>query len=207
MRKKYCLFFIFCFSFFALIAQTQSTNYPDSLWNNALAGNSAWSNPMDAKDSNAVYATCSLNSPGTKRSDYLMATHFHFSIPANTQIVGITVEVRGHILASIGAFVSSYIKLVKANVIQADSINAGSLPYTNDVWQTAGGCNNMWNDTSLKYSNINDSNFGVAYYGILLQYSNTVYIDAIRMTVCYVFLTGTETFTQTSEGTVYPNPS
>ena len=191
-------------------AQSQGPHNPDSLWNNASAGNVTWSNPvMNAADSDALYDTVILSSPGSKRSQYLMATHFHFSIPSNAPVNGITVEIYGHSLASIGANIISFGKLIKANAIQNDSLMGVSLNFTNNRWDTLGGCTNLWHDSTLTGANIDDSGFGVAYYAMLGNYSNTAYINAIKMTVCYTMPNGAETLQQTRipEGNIFPNPS
>lgn len=65
----------------------------------------------------------------------------------------------------------------------------------------------MWSDTTLKPTDINNSNFGVAYY--VLFKKDSIFINSIRVTVYYSNPAGVEELSQVSYSDlrVYPNPS
>lgn len=191
--------------------QSQGPNYPDTAYDNPLTGSVAWINPLNAKDSNNIYAYDSLTGVSL-RSHYLEAQGFNFTIPATATIAGITVEVRGHQHNLSLARAMNYMRLVKGNVIQPDSIAGTGLSGAGDTWQTLGGCSNLWNDTTWNYLSINSPTFGVAYNATTVFLTLTghyaIYIDALRVTICYTMPSSTETLSQTSTiGRVFPNPT
>jgi hypothetical protein len=216
--KKSTLFnkAVFAFSLFSLttitgFSQSQGPNYADTLFNNPLRGTAAWVNPLNAKDSNVIYAYDSVTSLKS-RAQFLEATGFNFTIPVGATIKGITAQVRGHQRNQSLINALNYISLVKNSVIQHDSLTGTGLSGGGDTWQTIGGCSNIWNDTTWSAKDIDSSKFGVAYFAtatfLTLTGHYAMYIDALRVTVCYTAPSSTEVLSQASTiGEVYPNPT
>ncbi len=190
--------------------QSQGPNKPDTVYNSISANSKIWKNPLNAKDSDKLYATDSLGGL-TIHSYYLVATGFNFSLPSNATVTGITVKVLGHDTARSLLSFFNYADLVKGGVIQHDSLSGTGL-ISSDRWQTVGGCSNLWNDPTWTYSDINSPNFGMAYFAKAAFLLPTGYvkvsIDAVEMSVCYTVPAAVETLTQTSfANKIYPNPS
>jgi hypothetical protein len=214
MKKNfYCLVLSSIFGFIFStpgFAQSQGPDKGDTAFDNPATGMVAWRNPMNALDSDGKYATDSLTS-AKFTSHYLEVEGFGFSIPSNATITGITVQVLEHDSGRAISGLQSFVYLVKNNVIQHDSI-AGTTIVDTDTRHTSGGCSDTWNDSTWIYANINSPDFGVAYYarGLFISFSAIakIFIDEIRVSVCYTVPTSTETLTQTSyAGNIFPNPS
>lgn len=212
--KKHLYYFILS-AVFAIIssncfAQSQGPNKPDTVFNKIVPSARVWNNPLNAKDSDKIYATDSLGGLLT-RSYYLEATGFNFSLPSNATITGITARVLGHDTTKSLLSIFNYVYLVKDTVIQHDSMSGIGLTNV-DRWQTFGGCSNVWNNPTWTYSEINSPYFGMAYFvraAFLLPTGYVkVSIDAVEMSVCYTVPSSEGILTQTSfAGSIYPNPS
>jgi hypothetical protein len=191
-------------------AQSQGPNNPDTVINNPLMGKAVWKNPLNSLDSNKIYATDSLYS-AEMRSQFLEATGFNFSIPGTATILGITIRVYGHDSSKGLASITNYLRLVKNNVLQTDSLPGSGIGAGPDRWQTIGGCANLWNNTWTP-ADINAAGFGAAYdvsasFLILTGFAK-VSIDVIEATVCYSTPLSAETLSQTrTAANVYPNPT
>jgi hypothetical protein len=213
MKKNiYCLLIMGYFNLISPFcnAQSEGPNKADTIYDTPAIGLVAWINPLNAIDSDRIYATDYLTTT-VSTSHYLEATGFNFTIPSNTTISGITVHVFGHDSVAGSLAMLNYIYLVKNNVIQHDSILVTGISDT-DTWNTFGGCSNTWSDTTWNYTDINSPDFGVAYYekAIFISFPSSmkVFVDEIRTSVCYTIPTSAETFTQTSyAGNIFPNPS
>lgn len=189
----------------------QGPFYPDSIKNDNSIGNVKWVNPINAADSDKLYAIAADTGSGIQ-SNYLVATHFHFAIPGTAIIKGILVEVLGHYVyfgpPGPPPLKTSYVSLVKNDTIQKTTFSNVTLPGNNDkYWIPFGGDTSMWNDTALRPADINNPNFGVA-YSVLFD-KDSIFINSIRITVYYTNPAGVEDFAQSSysEIHVFPNPS
>ncbi len=211
-----------CFlSSFVMYSQTQVTKKPLVITSDSLPGSGEvnWINPTNGLDSNKVYTTDTLT-PANPRSAYLKATGFGFALSSNSIITGISFQAIGHCsLPTSNTNVTAYTKLIKNGIIQsADSIgSSGDITInrkgSTDTWITFGGCDSLWKN-KWTYQDINNSNFGAAYYVIISAGGIggigdvTVSIDAVKMTVCYTTTTGIGTLSQSSlSRMIYPNPT
>lgn len=92
------LILIICIVSTALLTSGQITQgplYPDSIRNDNSIGSDKWTKPIYAADSDKLYTTVG-DWDSSAQSNYLLATHFHFTIPSTAIIKGILVEVLGH---------------------------------------------------------------------------------------------------------------
>ena len=151
-------------------------------------GTVAWTDPDNAKVSDNIY-TSAYKPVGTGAGFYshiLRATNFGFSIPDGHTILGFKAEFEQ--LGQRNSTIYSYaVKLINASGTIVGSGQEDNVPWTTtEGYYTYGtGTTDKWG-TSLIYSDVNSSNFGVS----LRVYSNTnsslddtAYIDHIRLTV------------------------
>jgi len=191
-----------------LFGQSSVTKIPTSVVSDSLPGNINWLNPMNAADTDMVFSTAVLSA--SSRSAYLKATGFGFNLNSNDNILGITAEVYGHRgVMPTGAYVASYVKLVKAGTIQIDSMSNLVMNSKGSSWVSFGACDSLWgNGSKWSYSDINNIDFGIVYYAIAMGGGTTVSIDGIKVTVCYNFESGIGTQKQVTESRIiYPNPT
>jgi hypothetical protein len=134
--------------------------YPSTIVNDASIGNLAWASTSNAASNDALYA----NTPtavGTQTTNYLKATNFGFSIPTNSTINGIIVNIERKKGTGTGA-TDNAIRIILSN---------GNYGTTNksvgEVWAGGAGSetvygtsSDLWGET-WTYSDINNSNFGV----------------------------------------------
>lgn len=121
----------------------------------------------------------------TKTTNYLKATNFGFSIPADATINGIKVDIEQK--APYYA-IESAIKIVKADgTIGSTNKSTGARLSSTDTYISYGGASDLWGET-WSYTNINDADFGVV--ASFIGTRDNVYIDHIRMTVYYTTLSG-----------------
>jgi len=158
---------------------------PATAADNAGTGTIVWTNPGNIFSSNNVYATSVYTSPTPTNSHFLIATNFGFSIPAGATIDGVVVEVE---TGTTGAAFENIIKLVKGGVVSGSNLVVGFGAWPGpDTIASFGSSSNLWGNT-LTYSDINASDFGVA-YSVTGQKSGksnvTIRVDHIRITVYY----------------------
>ena len=122
-------------------------------------------------------------------SNYLKATGFNFSLPANATIDGIQAEIeRKGVNTPPYDLPQDYgVKIVKNGVIQGNSQGMGFWPVA-DTYQSFGGANYKWG-LSWIAGDINSSNFGVA-ISVALNGDpddgwGLAYVDHIRIKVYY----------------------
>ncbi len=202
--------------------QITGPNYPSSVSDKTGSGGKryAWTNPMNAEALDNKYAFDSipvytLGPNGSNYSDSLKALGFGFAIQNDAIIQGVTVQVIGHCKLYGTAGVSGYINMVKHNVILDYRTSAlqKAIPLqqwpttstTDDTVSTGNTCDSLWGVNWLP-ADINDPTFGASFY--VAGNKATVYINAIRITVCYRTPSGIATMTRTSgAGLLFPNPS
>lgn len=146
----------------------------------------AMSNYSNAQTSNNSYAT--YTQIGTVASYYLKATNFGFSIPTNSVVTGIKVEIERKSIGTNITATDNSVKIVKGGTISGDEkAAAGAWPGT-DTYATYGSSTDKWGLTWTP-ADINASNFGM-----VISILHTVTgspgpissdIDHIRITVSY----------------------
>ena len=140
-------------------------------------GTEAWLNPSNVTASDDTYASVDIGSNLT--SHYLKATNFGFNLPSTATIIGVEVEVDQFGDQPVR---DSTVKLIKGGTI------TGTNKATSTNWPdpeeaaTYGGAEDMWG-TTLAYSDVNASNFGVAIN--VTGTTGVANIDQIRMKIWY----------------------
>jgi hypothetical protein len=161
-------------------------NSPSTAADDSSLSGDTWSNPNNAKAADASYATVTDTNPN--HTHYLKTTNYGFSIPAGSDIQGIVVEVLRHASSNGVNNVTDYVvKIVKSDgsIGVANKADTLSLWPTSDAYATYGGAADLWGETWTA-SNINSSNFGVAFSANLIpDTSVTAFVDFIRVTVYY----------------------
>lgn len=154
-------------------AATQMGATPTCNSNNPVG----WTGITNIYSADGIYSYCGTAST-PKRSYYLLAQGFGFSIPTTDRITGIQVDVKWY---TDGGANQCGIKLFDntLGLIGTDHSTGSSLPGSNS-YSTFGSQFDIWG-TTLTATDINKTTFGVA-IGINVS-SNDVYIDHIRMTV------------------------
>jgi len=109
----------------------------------------------------------------------LAAKNFGFSIPTNAKIYGVTAEVK----AKATGVVKDYeVQLIKPdNELSSSNLATLTTLPSSETYATYGGVNELWGG-ELTYSEINDTNFGVAYSAFGL---GDVSVDHIRLIIQY----------------------
>lgn len=155
--------------------------------NDTSIGSQSWQNPTNIYSSNNVYA--GQTGPNSVIYNYLKATNFGFTIPSGATIDGIKVEVECSGAPAANTFPKEYsIKIVKGGIIGGTNKanTANTLPQYVDAYVTYGGSTDEWG-LSWTYSDINASNFGIA-FSVSVDWDKapvSVLVDHIRITVYY----------------------
>ena len=154
----------------------------------------AWTNVNNAASSNNSYAACSL-SPGAS-GHYLKCTNFGFAIPSGSTIDGVLITVECS--CSVPVVKDNAVYLVKGgSVVGSNKKNASTWSDSGDTNLDHGGATDLWG-TTLTYSDVNASNFGVVIQvqNFGFKFSSDAYIDHVKITVYYTASAGV-TKTQT----------
>jgi len=161
-----------------------TTNYATTCVNQTGIGSIAWTNPGNAISDNSTYATVSLSNNAL--SNYLVATGFGFSIPADAIISGIKVEWEKKSSSTSTNNKDNAIRIVKNGTIgTTDKSSTTAWSNLNDVYVTYGGNTDLWGETWTA-ADINASAFGAALSAKRTSSSsNTLSVDAVRITVYY----------------------
>lgn len=148
-------------------------------------GNYGWTDENNGKLSDDVYAGVSAGATGTGQSNPLTFTDLGFTIPSNSAINGIVVEIEAHTYRDSvddGFRVSA--TLVKNNAVTGTTKGPINLPTTTNTFTTFGNSTDLWGAT-LTAADVNSANFGVEIYVNNVNTSSTGSLDSIRMTVHY----------------------
>ena len=152
-----------------------------TLISNSDQGTIAWVNPGNAASANDTYATA--NGDNSLISEFLWLTNFGFSVPAGATIDGIVVEVERK--SDSATTIEDVAQLIKAGVLvgndKGDDVTA--LPIT-EASKTYGSSSDLWG-TTWTATQVNASNFGVAFSVFFGIGEDTAYVDHIRITVHY----------------------
>lgn len=143
-------------------------------------GESDWVNPGNIVSSNDTRATCVLVA---QFSDSLRASQFGFSIAADQQIDGVTVEVEGSV--STGSL-DCRVELYDGAGFTAGTNGAAYVEAftTTEAYKTFGGVSDLWNSVLLTPTLVNTSGFGCIFYGNA-SYTGTISVDHIRITITH----------------------
>lgn len=172
---------------------TAGANNASSFWGSTLVGSVSWSsmNGAQASDNSYASSSISLGILGSTSTNYLAATGFNFSIPADATICGIMVEIEKRYSIVVGLLSSisdNSVRIIKANSISGTNhALPGSWP-SSDAYSVYGGVADSWG-LSWTPADINASGFGVAVSASvsagLAALSLNALVDHIRLTVYY----------------------
>lgn len=163
---------------------TQGPNSPRTTSDDATVGTITWSTTDNAKASDAVYATATVDSGTTH---YLKVTDFGFSIPLGAVINGLTVEVQ-HRRNGTGTVKDSSVVIVKSSgafgsTNKADTVNDWT---ATENYATYGSSADLWGE-AWSAADLNSTAFGVAVSAILQSSPapTMAQIDHVRITIDY----------------------
>lgn len=161
---------------------------PQTIINDGTLAGIAWLNPTNGIANDGNYTT-SLFTITTFNSQYLKASNFGFSIPKNSIITGIKIDIEKSVI-SVGADVQDKtLQLLKADTISGNNKASANAWSTSDSVVSYGSDGDLWGLT-LNPSDINDNTFGLVFsvQSILGLTINTCNIDYILITIYYKFL-------------------
>lgn len=148
--------------------------------NNADAGGTAFTNPGNIVSDDGAIAEVKFSGGSTQ---YLYATSFGFAIPAGSTINGVIARVQRATLTSFTTDAGVYL-LVGGSRTGSDKSIGGNWPADN-VYRNIdyGGAADLWG-TSLTVSDVNASNFGLAFRA---NRGSSIYVgvDVIWMDIYY----------------------
>jgi len=163
------------------ISTNTGATSPGTMADDATIGTVAWSNPDNAKVSDDVYATAGDLYDTT--SHYLKATNFGFSIPTGATINGILVEVEAKLDTASSIYGS--IKIVKSDATIGTTTRATAPNFdSTERYSKSGSSTDLWGETWTS-ADINNANFGIAFYIQNNVVHRTASVDHIRITVYY----------------------
>jgi uncharacterized repeat protein (TIGR01451 family) len=165
------------------VGAATATASPSSCQNTAGVGTQAWTNPGNAVSSNNSYATASVND--NQITNWLECTGYGFSIPADSTITGITLNVER---SANNTLVQDYeVRLIKGGVRGAAD-RATTTNYTNaDVVEAHGSSSDMW-ATTWTPAEVNAANFGAAFSAFkngTAGGARTVSVDHLQIVIDY----------------------
>ncbi len=150
--------------------------------NDNSVGTVAWTNPNNAKTRDDSHAYIEYSS-GTAVSNYLKLTNFGFNIPSGATIVGVQIKILKYADTDTTQIYDKYLYLIKSG-----SISGSNKAKTSEAWElykyyhNYGSSSDLWG-TTLTPSDVNNSNFGLAYS---IQINNNIAcVDHVEMTVFY----------------------
>lgn len=147
----------------------------------ATLGVVAISNPANAGTSDNSYATSVLLLG--QSSNFLNATNFGFSIPLDSTITGIMVEIERSATV-LSALFDNSVKIIKSgSIVGNEKANASAWP-TADAYQAYGADGDLWG-VSWTPTDINSTAFGLVVSAIS-SVAATAQIDHIRITIYYL---------------------
>ena len=161
---------------------SEGWNSPSTIVDDGSYGTLTWSNPGNAGASDNSDASVAFSGSGI--SHYLKATNFGFSIPSDSTIDGIVVEIE-RAASTTNRISDSRVRIVKGGTIGSTDKAATSTYYpTSDAYASYGGNSDLWGET-WSYTDINATNFGVVLSCGNIVGTQTGYVDHIRITVYY----------------------
>lgn len=147
---------------------------------------STWANPSNAIDNNtSTYASCTLLLTQTSE---LRFSNFGLSIPANSVINGFELRIYKKTNYSY-AISDATIRLYNGSSLVGDNKASSGYWPTGATWVYYGGSTDTWG-TSLTYSLVNSSSFGVVVSAMATTYLSTAYIYEGNIKVYYTIALG-----------------
>jgi len=161
-----------------------TATYASTCVNQTAIGTVAWTTPANATANDATYATVALSN--NAQSNYLVATGFGFNIPSGATITGIIVEWEKKASSTSTNNKDNAIRIVKNGTIgTTDKSNTTAWGNVSDVYTSYGSSTDLWGETWTA-ADINASTFGaVLSVKRTSTTSNTLSVDAVRITVYY----------------------
>ena len=163
--------------------------------NNTSIGSLAWLSTTNACVSDKTTDNWE-NFPTTDTvSNYLEVTGFGFSVPTSATITGIVVEIERY-ADGVNTMKDNAVRIVKGGTIGTTDLSSSNyLPQGNNStfapYESYGSSSTLWGET-WTYSDINSSNFGVAYSVKQVTGSdNIASVDDFRVTIYYTTSSGT----------------
>lgn len=194
MKKIIIILFIFLIGalwIWQALAIPQGANSPAAAVNDSSFGTVAWSDPTNVFGSDDQRANVSLRQGSN--SYYLKATDFRFSIPPNSTIDGILVEVERRVTGWRAWARDAEVRIVKRGIIGRDNKADRNTNWpASDIYKSYGDSNNLWEET-WEVADINSDDFGVVIAvqgGGPLRLSAQASINHIRITVYYTLPLG-----------------
>lgn len=150
-------------------------------------GTFSWANVTNAGAADESYATTDVMSDAPDVSHYLTAVGFPFSIPSDSTVVGIQVDVMMHGDGDPGWLRENSVKIMQSRRISGNDLanDTKDLPVVANEYTTTGGPTELWG-LSWNPSDVNSANsVGVALSYKVVSDSTQAYVDYITMTVYY----------------------
>jgi hypothetical protein len=164
-------------------------------------GTVAWGTPGNITATGTPYATMSVAANAT--TNYLRATNYGFTIPANATIQGISVSINKSSSGTASPFLrDNVVSLVKAGTIQTTNKALTGTNWLNTGLAVVnyGGTTDLWS-TTWTPTEINDVNFGVVLSATNTStFNRTATVDYIRITVSYSIEGSLDWYTVSSGG-------
>ena len=148
-------------------------------------GTIAWTNPGNAAASDNAYATATYTLSGAQQSHWLKAVGFGFAVPADVDVLGVTVEIERSTAGAASIHHDFKLFLVRAGTVEAvgNHADTASTWPTTDTYASYGGAADLWSAAWVP-ADINNANFGVAFSTQVTGSSNiSSLVDHIRVTV------------------------
>ncbi len=152
--------------------------------NDVSIGSVAWTNTANINASDNAFATVDL--AGAVTSNYLLVSSFGFTIPNDTVVVGILVEVEKRAQTPATVIHDGSVRLAKNGVIGGtDKATVTDWPTAVDLFIPYGGSTDLWGQTWTP-ADVN-ANIGVAIAAekTIAAGTTTAYLDSARITVYY----------------------
>lgn len=137
----------------------------------------AWTTPGNITSDDNTVASITYFLPTADKTQYLVATQFNFAVESST-INGITVAIGAKASQPQGIFM----QLRDASGTLVGSVKSISINTASESEFTFGGGADLW-DSSLNYTDINSSEFGVSIWSTGIVY--TTDIDYVKIQVTY----------------------
>jgi hypothetical protein len=188
LRFSFFAFIIFVSSIFWIqcVQANSIVAYPGTVTSVARGNGASWDNPSYAMASDGYYASAFASYVvGTQ---YLRATNFDFSsLPANSQITGIKVEIQRR--AGAGeyyVFDSDTLLVLSDSEIGSFKFGDGNPIPTSDATVVYGDEWDLWG-TTLTAADVKDASFGVdvSFNQELPDHTYHAYVNFVRITVYY----------------------
>ena len=156
---------------------------PIAAASNAAFGIVAWLNTGNALLDDGAFATAALSNVDVS-SQYLDVTNFGFSIPNNSIIDGILVEVNRKGTQVTDSIKDTRVRMLDGGVVTSQDKSSAVAWPTVSEYQSYGGASDLWGNF-WNPASINASGFGVTIAVTTAGLAETASIDFIRITVYY----------------------